>query len=158
VNREHQYNLHLTWTGNKGEGTRTYTAYERSYDITIHNKPVIRGSSDPSFRGDNTRHNPEEMFVASLSACHMLWYLHLCAEAGIIVINYEDDARGFMKEDNMKGGYFSEVMLAPRVTITDGSKKEKAYELHDRANKLCFIANSCNFPVKHQAIVESIAP
>ena len=92
--KEHNYKLSIRWTGNKGEGTKNYTAYERSHVIQVENKPDISGSSDPAFRGDSTRYNPEELLVASLSSCHMLWYLHLCAEAKVIVIDYVDHATG----------------------------------------------------------------
>lgn len=90
------------------------------------------------------------MFVAALSACHMLWYLHLCADAGIIVQDYKDEAEGVMQEDVDRGGFFTEVILRPQVAIEDESRREEAMALHERANKLCFIANSCNFPVKHE--------
>ncbi len=151
MNNQHHYSLHLDWTGNTGEGTRDYQSYLRSYVISINNKPDIRGSSDPAFRGDPLLHNPEELFVASLSACHMLWYLHLCAAAGIIVDRYEDRATGIMNEgEDGKGGCFVEVVLHPQVTIRNNSLEQEALELHHQANKRCFIANSCNFPVTHQ--------
>lgn len=142
--------MRLEWTGNKGEGTSTYRAYERSYTVSIDNKEVITGSSDPKFRGDPTKHNPEELLVAALSSCHMLSYLHLCAVNGIVATGYEDNAVGLMVETKDGGGHFTEVVLNITVAITDLSKKQRAEELHHDANKLCFIANSVNFPVKHQ--------
>lgn len=148
--KEHHYLVNLKWQGNTGQGTANYRAYKRDYVIGVQGKESINGSSDPSFRGDATRYNPEEMFVASLSACHMLWYLHLCADAGIIVEEYTDNAKGLMQEDAERGGYFKEVILRPRVVISDGSKKAVAETLHEKANKMCFIANSCNFPVNHE--------
>lgn len=151
MNKTHDYSLHLRWTGNKGEGTSHYRSYDREYIISIEHKADLKGSSDPSFRGNTSLHNPEELFVASLSACHMLWYLHLCSDAGIIVESYHDNAAGTMIEDAEKGGYFKEVILRPSVTIRNISMKQKASELHDKANKLCFIANSCNFPIKHES-------
>lgn len=153
MKKEHHYTLHLRWTGNSGEGTGNYHSYQRNYIISIHNKAELEGSSDVSFRGDATKYNPEELFVASLSACHMLWYLHVCADAGIIVEKYEDRATGTMMEDENKGGRFKEVMLHPVVVIRNLSLQQKAIELHEEANRLCFIANSCNFPVKHVATV-----
>lgn len=148
--KTHQYHITTTWTGNTGTGTKTYTSYERAHEIAVPGKDVIKGSSDPSFRGDKTRYNPEELFVSSLSSCHMLWFLHLCAQAGIVIVDYVDHAEGFMTEDADGGGRFSEVILKPVVTITDAAMIEKANALHHEANRLCFIANSCNFPVKHQ--------
>lgn len=151
----HIYNMKLVWTGNNGEGTSTYRAYERSYTIAIDGKQEVNGSSDPSFRGDKTKHNPEEMLVMALSSCHMLSYLHLCAVNGIVVTAYEDNATGTMVEDKVKGGYFTEVTLNINMTITDEAKKQRAHELHHDANKLCFIANSVNFPVKHTVTISS---
>ena len=145
----HHYKMKMVWTGNKGEGTSTYRSYDRGYTISINGKAEIIGSSDPAFRGDPSKHNPEELLVASLSSCHMLSYLHLCAVNGIVATAYEDDATGTMVEDKDRGGYFTEVMLNITVTITDMAKKQRAEELHHDANKLCFIANSVNFPVKH---------
>lgn len=148
--KQHTYTLTTKWTGNTGTGTSGYRAYERSHVIKADHKPDIPGSSDPSFRGDKTRYNPEELLVASLSTCHMLWYLHLCAEAGVIVVDYVDNATGTMLETADGGGYFSEVTLHPVVVLAETSMIETANELHHRANKLCFIANSCNFPVHHK--------
>lgn len=155
MGKEHFYSLHLQWTGNTGAGTENYRSYTRDYTVSISHKPEIHGSSDPAFRGDASRHNPEELFVASLSACHMLWYLHLCADAGIVVEKYEDRATGTMQEDEARGGFFKEVILHPVVVISNIASKEKAFALHELANKKCFIANSCNFPVRHQVTILS---
>jgi organic hydroperoxide reductase OsmC/OhrA len=146
----HQYKATITWVGNQGTGTSGYRSYSRNHTISIEGKPDIPGSSDPSFRGDRTRYNPEELLVASLSTCHMLWYLHLCADAGIVVVEYTDDATGNMTETADGGGHFSKVVLYPKVVVTDAAMIEKANELHHRANQLCFIANSVNFPVLHK--------
>jgi organic hydroperoxide reductase OsmC/OhrA len=152
MNKQHHYALSVKWTGNKGEGTANYRAYERSHLIAIENKVSIKGSSDPAFRGDGTMHNPEELFVASISTCHMLWYLHLCAEAEIIVTDYADHATGTMTETANGGGRFTEVLLHPTVTITNEAMLEKATVLHHKANELCYIANSCNFPILHEPV------
>jgi len=149
--KEHNYKLTVIWTGNKGTGTSNYRAFERSHLIIIDNKTEILGSSDPAFLGDKTKHNPEDLLVASLSSCHMLWYLHLCAEAKIIVVDYVDNTTGIMMETSNGGGHFTEVTLNPIVIVTDISMIEKANELHKKANELCFIANSVNFPVRHNA-------
>ncbi|MEJ2615642.1 MAG: OsmC family protein [Ignavibacteriaceae bacterium] len=149
MQREHLYNLTVEWIGNKGTGTSAYRAYERSHTISSENKDDILCSSDPVFRGDKTRYNPEELLVAALSSCHMLSYLHLCADAGIVVVNYVDNPSGIMIESQDGSGHFTEVTLHPVVTITDTSMTSKANELHKKANELCFIANSCNFKVQH---------
>ena len=146
---EHNYKATITWTGNQGKGTADYRGYERAHEISIHGKPIIPASSDPSFRGDKTRYNPEELLLASLSSCHMLWYLHLCSANGVVVVDYIDEATGVMIETTDGGGYFKEVTLHPKVLVTDESMIEKADKLHEEANKKCFIANSVNFPVHH---------
>jgi len=153
MNGQHNYNLTVKWTGNKGAGTADYRAYERSHTITVENKTEISASSDPAFRGDKTKHNPEDLLLASLSSCHMLSYLHLCVVAGIIVTDYVDHATGIMVETPNGGGRFTEVSLNPVVTVTEISMTEKANELHKKANELCFIANSVNFPVRHNPTV-----
>jgi organic hydroperoxide reductase OsmC/OhrA len=149
MNSQHNYTITIKWTGNTGEGTSNYRAYERSHTIIADNKAAISGSSDPVFRGDKTKHNPEDLLVASLSACHMLSYLHLCAVAGVIVIDYIDNATGTMVETPDGGGHFTEVTLNPIVTVTESSMVVKANELHKKANELCFVANSVKFPVHH---------
>jgi organic hydroperoxide reductase OsmC/OhrA len=151
MHKEHHYNARVTWTGNRGEGTAHYKGYDRSHNISINNKPDIQGSSDTPFLGDPTRHNPEDLLLASLSACHMLWYLHLCADNGIIVTDYHDEATGTMLQTE-QGGHFTQVTLHPQVTITDSNKISLAIQLHDAAHKNCFIANSCNFPVTHEPV------
>lgn len=152
----HNYTLTTTWTGNRGAGTTGYADYDRSHTISINNKPDLLCSSDTPFRGDNTKHNPEDMLLSALSSCHMLWYLHLCADAGIIVTAYTDNATGTMVELQGGGGRFTEVILHPIVTIADMTLAEKANELHKKANEKCFIANSVNFPVKHEPRCEGV--
>ena len=156
MQKRHQYQSKLAWTGNKGNGTLNYKAYERSYTINFAGKPVLEGSSDPAFRGDPSKYNPEEMLVASLSSCHMLWYLHLCSVAGIIVEEYEDEAKGVMVELEDGSGKFEEVTLHISVVIQQQHNMQKAEQLHEEANRMCFIANSCNFPVKHQVEINAI--
>lgn len=145
--------MQIRWTGNKGTGTSHYTAYTRNHEISSAGKPVIQGSSDPVFRGDASRYNPEDLLVASLSSCHMLWYLHLCAEAGVIVTDYRDEASGIMMEMSDGSGMFREVTLKPIVTVTENNMLEKAEALHQDASKRCFIANSVNFPVMHKPVI-----
>jgi len=150
MEKTHHYATVLTWTGNKGEGTSHYKAYDRDHILSAGGKPEIPGSSDPSFRGNPGRYNPEELLVASLSSCHMLWYLHLCSVNNVVVVDYRDQAEGIMLENSDGSGYFKEVILRPVVTITDEARLQVAQELHHEAHKFCFIANSCNFPVHHQ--------
>ncbi len=153
----HIYNVTVTWTGNDGEGTKTYRSYRRDHVITSGNKPELAGSSDPAFRGDASRYNPEDLLVAALSACHMLSYLHLCAANGVVVTDYRDEAHGAMQMRDNGAGAFTHVVLRPKVTITAGDR-QKAKELHHQAHELCFIANSVNFPVEVQPeIVTSAA-
>jgi organic hydroperoxide reductase OsmC/OhrA len=151
--REHHYHVTVKWTGNTGSGTSAYRAYSRNHQIEGKGKPTIPGSSDPNFRGDRTHWNPEELLVASLSACHQLWYLHLCADAGVIVTAYEDAAQGVMVESADGGGHFTSVRLHPKVTIRAGSNRELAISLHEQAHALCYIAQSVRFPVEHRPAV-----
>lgn len=149
--KTHHYAVRTVWTGNRGSGTSGYGAYGRDHELFAGDKPVIPGSADRAFRGDPKRWNPEDLLVASVSACHQLWYLHLCASAGIVVMAYEDEAEGVMEETPGAGGRFTGVVLKPRVTIAAGSDADRAARLHAEANALCFIANSLNFRVAHEA-------
>ncbi len=151
--KEHHYKLKITWTGNLGTGTSKYDAYSRDHIISAKGKDDLFGSADSAFRGDASKYNPEEMLLSALSTCHMLWYFHFCADSGIIVTDYVDDAEGIMEEAKSGGGKFREVILKPRITITDPTKAELAIKLHEEANKKCFIANSVNFPVLHLPVI-----
>lgn len=155
TNKTHQYQVEVRWTGNTGQGTASYRAYERAHEIFVAGKPIIPGSSDPAFRGDPTRYNPEELLVASLSTCHMLWYLHLCADAKIVVTEYWDNPIGIMTETKDGGGRFTDVMLKPVVTVAADSDSALAEQLHDKAHHLCFVANSMNFPVRCEPKIAS---
>jgi organic hydroperoxide reductase OsmC/OhrA len=151
LTKTHRYAVTVEWTGNTGTGTSGYRSYERQHEISAGTeKPLIPGSSDPAFRGDPARWNPEELLVAALSACHKLWYLHLCAEAGIIVLAYVDHAEGVMQETTDGSGHFERVVLRPQLTVASGSDMARARELHDAAHAKCFIARSVNFPVQHE--------
>ena len=154
--KTHDYHITTEWTGNLGSGTADYRAYSRNHQISAAKKNAsIHGSSDPDFRGDGARYNPEELLIASLSTCHMLWVLHLCADAGIVVMAYADDAIGEMAENEDGSGQFSRVLLRPRMSITDGARVEEARALHAKAHHFCFIARSVNFPVAHDPVVTS---
>jgi organic hydroperoxide reductase OsmC/OhrA len=145
--RQHSYRVDTTWTGNRGSGTASYREYDRSHEISARGKPVIACSSDPAFRGDASRWNPEELFVSSLSACHMLWYLHLCADAGLVVLEYRDEAEGTMVERVDGSSRFVKVVLRPAVKLAPGSDGTLAQHLHNTAHEKCFLANSVNFEV-----------
>jgi len=149
--RTHRYTAHVEWTGNTGRGTAEYTAYSRNFLIRDAGKPEIPGSSVPLWHGDGTRYNPDELLVAALASCHMLWYLHLCADSGIVVTEYSDDAEGTLELAPDGGGRFTSVTLRPRVRIAAGDP-ERATELHQRAREKCFVANSVNFPVHHEPV------
>ncbi|GAB3425330.1 OsmC family protein [Niabella aquatica] len=148
MSRQHHYNVTILWESK--DGTIDYKGYQRDHTISVKNKPVIEASSDPSFRGNASKYNPEELFVASVANCHMLWYLHLCAINGVIVTYYEDKAKGMMTENADGSGRFTEVALHPIVTVLSKEMISKAEGLHKEANKFCFIANSLNFAVTHQ--------
>lgn len=150
---EHHYALTTTWTGNLGTGTSGYRDYTRDVLVSAEGKPDILASSDRPFRGDTTRWNPEDMMVAALSECHLLSYLHACVSSGVVLVEYQDEANGIMREDGRGGGAFAEVVLHPRVTVADASMVEAAREAHHQAHEWCFIANSVNFPVRVEPTV-----
>jgi organic hydroperoxide reductase OsmC/OhrA len=153
----HHYEVTVTWTGNTGSGTSGYRDYSRAHEITAEGKAAIAGSSDPVFRGDKSRWSPEELLVASLSACHKLWYLHLCSDAGLVVTAYCDHAEGTMRTEAAVGmGSFTEVVLRPEVTFAGEADLSLAKELHAEAHKRCFIANSVSFPVRCEPVFMAV--
>lgn len=149
---EHHYELSVEWTGNDGEGTTNYRAYGRDHIVRGADKQPLAVSADPGFRGNPARYNPEELLVAALAGCHMLWYLHLCAEKGVVVTGYRDQPSGVL-EHGPTGGSFQRVTLRPVVTVTTDDMVEAAGELHAEAHQLCFLARSVSFPVLHQASI-----
>lgn len=151
--RMHSYDIGVTWTGNCGTGTSGYRAYERDHDVTAEGRPVIAASSEPLFRGDPNRWNPELELTAALAQCHMLWYLNLCAAAGVTVTSYTGEAHGAMAEDEDGGGRFTEVVLRPQVAVATPDMIDTATRLHKEAHAKCFIANSVNFPVRHEPVI-----
>lgn len=150
MSREHHYQVAVRWTGDSGSGTASYRGYGRDHEVSTEGKSPIEGTADPAFLGTPDRWNPEELLVAALSQCHMLSFLALSAGAGVVVTGYTDSAIGVMREERGRGGRFTEVVLRPDVTVADPSMIDKAQELHQRAHEICFIANSVNFPVRHQ--------
>ncbi|KUJ52366.1 OsmC family protein [Chryseobacterium sp. JAH] len=147
--KNHNYKLKTEWTGNVGESTKSYRSYERSYTISVDGKAEINGSSDPAFLGNSKLHNPEDLLLASVSSCHLLWYLHFCAVHKILVLEYTDCAEGTMIESENGSGKFIEIILKPKIVVAEKEMIEKAIQLHHKANEYCFIANSLNFEVKH---------
>jgi organic hydroperoxide reductase OsmC/OhrA len=143
----------VSWTGDRGSGTSGYRDYGREHVVTADGRPLLDGSSDPVFRGDKTRWNPELELVAALAQCHLLAYLHVCTTAGVVVTGYEDAPYGVMAETTDDGGYFTEVVLRPLVTVTSAEMTEAALRLHEDAHRKCFIASSVNFPVRHEPTV-----
>ncbi|MEV4612089.1 OsmC family protein [Kitasatospora sp. NPDC049258] len=156
MSKLHTYTTTVTWSGNLGTGTSGYRSYERAHEVTAEGRPAIAGSSDPAFRGDPARWNPEQLLLASVSQCHMLWYLHFCAVEGVVVTSYLDRAEGTMAE-TATGGHFTEAVLRPRIEVAEAGMTGRALALHERAHRSCFIANSVNFPVRHEPTV-SVRP
>lgn len=154
MSRDHTYQVKIIWTGNKGQGTTDYRAYERAHSIIVEGKPELLCSSDPAFRGDAKKWNPEELLLASLSSCHMLWYLHLCADRGIVVIAYQDQPTAKMKIEASGAGGFVEATLFPTITITDPQQITLAHSLHPIAHEKCFIANSVRFPIEIKPMIQ----
>lgn len=153
--KEHRYTATITWTANSGQGTTKRGDHSRNHEIAVEGKPVIDGSSDPGFRGDPARHNPEDLLVASLSACHMLWYLSLCGKAGIAIMGYVDRAEGTMVEDATGGGRFTSVVMKPTITLAPGADRVRADALHHDAHEKCFVSQSVNFPVTVEATYQT---
>ncbi len=151
--RRHVYEVSVAWTGNRGSGTSSYRDYGREHRVAAEGRPPIEASSEPLFRGDPARWNPELELTAALSQCHMLWYLHLCAVSGVVVTSYSDDAHGAMEETEDGGGQFTEVVLRPRVAVSAAEMVDTAIRLHEEAHAKCFIARSVTFPVRHEPVV-----
>lgn len=145
--RTHSYPVTVSWTGNTGDGTAKPNGYAKDADITAEGNPPIPASADVAFNGDPARWNAEELLVAALSECHMLWFLSRCAKYGIVVTGYVDHAEGRMDEDRDGGGRFTSVVLRPEITLASGDDRDRADAQHEEAHRLCFIANSVNFPV-----------
>ncbi|MCO6461256.1 MAG: OsmC family protein [Saprospiraceae bacterium] len=148
--KKHQYKVDTIWSGNRGSGTMDYRSYDRNFTLKMDGKADILGSSDSSFSGDRSLHNPEDLLLAAVSSCHMLWYLHLCSTHGIIVLEYTDHASGVMEEEIDGSGKFTEMVLSPDVLINNDEDIELAEKLHYEAGKMCFIANSLNFPIQYK--------
>ncbi|GAB3032149.1 OsmC family protein [Parafrigoribacterium mesophilum] len=154
MNHEHRYVVRVQWQGNRGTGTSGYREYGREHTISAEGKPSIDGSADRTFHGNADRWNPEELLLAALSQCHMLSYLHVAVRHGIVVTDYSDAPIGTMEETGDGGGHFSSVVLRPVVTVASADDLAVAAACHHEASRLCFIANSVNFPVTHEPTVQ----
>jgi organic hydroperoxide reductase OsmC/OhrA len=147
----HDYTAQIVWTGDRGEGTRHYRGYDRTWRIATPGKPVIECSNDPLLGGDPARPNPEDLLLSSLAACHMLWYLHLASDAGIVVRAYEDSPLGVGETGPGGEGRFLRAVLRPRISVQRGTDLAKADALHHEVHHFCFIARSVNFPIAYEA-------
>lgn len=147
--KQHDYTARIEWTGNRGEGTRTYRGYDRTWDVATPGKPVIHCSNDPLLGGDPGLPNPEDLLLASLSACHMLWYLHLASAAGIVVHAYRDNPEGVGETSPNGAGRFLSAILKPDILVDAGTDLAEAEAIHHRVHQFCFIARSVNFPVEY---------
>ena len=152
--KTHDFRAKIVWTGNLGQGNKSYKGYERSWEVRTEGKPVIACSNDPLLGGDPSLHNPEDMLIAALSACHMLWYLHLAHQAGVLVSGYEDDPLGHGESAPTGAGRFVGATLRPRITVAAGTDMARAEALHHEIAQVCFIARSVNFPVRYEARYE----
>lgn len=152
----HRYTATTTWTGNTGSGTATYRGYARDHDIAIQGKPTLEGSADAAFRGNAGRWNPEDALLGSISACHMLWFLHLATDAGWVVETYQDAAEAVMDMNSDGSGQFSSATLHPSVTISKGDPA-LLEALHHKAHEMCFIARSLNFEITCEPSVTQVA-
>ncbi|WP_292834091.1 OsmC family protein [Microbacterium sp.] len=150
---QHSYRMRSRWDGNRGTGTSGYRDYDRSVTLEIEGKPDLQASADHPFRGDASKWNPEDLLLAALSECHLLSYLHACVESGVVVLEYRDEATGTMRLDGRGGGAFTDVLLRPAVVVAEASMIAPAQAAHAQAREWCFIANSVNFPVRHEATV-----
>lgn len=155
IDHTHTYDLSLVWTGNRGTGTSGYRDYGRDHTVSVEGAGTLAGSADPTFRGDPRRWNPEQLLVAAIAQCHLLTYLHLCVQAGIVVVGYADEPHGEMVTEPSGAGQFRSVTLRPCVTISDAARIDEAVALHDRVGDYCFIARSVNFPIHHAPQVRS---
>ncbi|MEM7069774.1 MAG: OsmC family protein [Pseudomonadota bacterium] len=148
--KQHDFPSRIIWTGNRGTGTSAYKAYDRTWDLALDDKVVVQCSNDPLLGGDPSKYNPEDLLITALASCHMLWYLHLCSDAGVTVVSYEDNPIGVGESEPSGKGRFIEAVLKPKITITGDSDREKAVSIHDEIHQYCFIARSVNFPVRFE--------
>jgi organic hydroperoxide reductase OsmC/OhrA len=155
ASKEHHYSCRIAWTGNRGDGNRTYKGYDRTWDIETPGKPVINCSNDPLLGGDPSLPNPEDLLLSALSSCHMLWYLHLASKAGIVVQYYRDNPVGIGRSEPNGAGQFVRAVLRPTIGLAAGSDRARAGAIHHEIHRYCFIARSVKFPVEFDATYET---
>jgi len=151
---KHLFKAEVKWTSNQIQEDPTKRIYSKNHQIIIEGKPVLDVSAAKAFKGDPELYNPEDLLLSSLVSCHMMSYLYVCSQNGIEVLEYSDNAEATLEVNPDGSGRFVEVRLKPKVKILNSDKIELAIELHKKANQLCFIANSCNFPVLHEVSCE----
>jgi organic hydroperoxide reductase OsmC/OhrA len=149
---QHPYTSRVVWTGNRGEGTKTYRGYDRTWQIATPGKPIVECSNDPLLGGDKSKPNPEDLLLSALSSCHMLWYLHLASDAGIVVMSYEDNPVGIGETSPNGAGRFLSATLKPRIEVKSGADLKRAEAIHHEIHQFCFIARSVNFPVNYEPV------
>ncbi|HEV7691594.1 MAG TPA: OsmC family protein [Hyphomonadaceae bacterium] len=152
MSKQHPYTSRVIWTGNRGEGTKTYRGYDRTWQIATPGKPVVECSNDPLLGGDPSKPNPEDLLLSALSSCHMLWYLHLASDAGIVVVSYEDSPLGIGETTPNGAGRFLSATLKPRIEVKAGADLKRAEAIHHEIHQFCFIARSVNFPVSYEPV------
>lgn len=153
MSKQHDFISKVVWTGNRGEGTKSYNGYDRTWDMAVDGKEVVHCSNDPLLGGDPSKYNPEDILISALSSCHMLWYLHLCSNAKVTVLSYEDNAVGIGESEPSGKGRFIKAILKPTIIITHDSDADKALQLHDEIHQYCFIARSVNFEVEYEPTI-----
>jgi len=152
MSKQHPYTSRVIWTGNRGDGTKTYRGYDRTWQIATPGKPVVECSNDPLLGGDPAKPNPEDLLLSALSSCHMLWYLHLASNAGIVVTSYEDNPIGIGETTSNGAGRFLSATLKPRIEVKSGADLKRAEAIHHEIHQYCFIARSVNFPVTYEPV------
>jgi len=153
---KHLFKAEANWTSSPNPEQSASKFYSKSHKIVIEGKPVLNVSAAKAFKGDPELYNPEDLLLSSLVSCHMMSYLYVCSQNGIEILEYSDNAEATLEVSPDGSGRFVEVVLKPKVKISNPDKTDLALELHTKANQLCFIANSCNFPVLHEASCETI--
>ncbi len=151
MTKTHEFTSEIVWTGDRGAGAAHYRGYDRTWRIVTAGQPAIECSNDPMLGGDPSKPNPEDLLLSSLAACHMLWYLHLASEAGIVVRGYEDAPLGVGETGSRGEGRFVRAVLRPAIRIERGADLTKAEALHEAVHAFCFIARSVNFPISYEA-------
>ena len=145
----HLFKVALNWIKKEPQTDSSTRIYTKSHHISIEGKPDLEVSAAKAFKGDPNLYNPEDLLLSSLTSCHMMSYLYCCMQYKIEVISYQDHSEATLQVNPDGSGKIVKVDLFPEIIISNSSQIELALSLHKKANELCFIANSCNFPVYH---------